>query len=58
LQMLLALSLVGLCLLNGCGGASSTSALPSTTQPVSSTITVTATAGSLQHTTTILLTVN
>jgi hypothetical protein len=51
--LLLALSVVGLSLLNGCGGGSF-----STPQLVTSTVTVTATAGPLQHATTILLTVN
>jgi hypothetical protein len=56
LQMLvlLAVSVVGLCLLNGCGGAT----FSSTQRAVISTVTVTATAGSLQHTTTFSITAN
>jgi hypothetical protein len=50
LQMLLLLAVcgVGLSLLNGCGGGS---------QPTTYTITVNATSGSLQHSTTFSLTV-
>jgi hypothetical protein len=50
------LGTVTLFLLNGCG--SDTSSNGSSTTPVTSTVTVTATAGSLQHTTTLSLTVN
>jgi hypothetical protein len=50
------LGTVTLFLLNGCG--SDTSSHGSSTTPVTSTVTVTATAGSLQHTTTLSLTVN
>jgi Chitobiase/beta-hexosaminidase C-terminal domain len=58
LQMLLLLvaSVAGICLLNGCGGG--TFVVNGTRTPVTSTITVNAAAGSLQHTTTISLTVN
>jgi hypothetical protein len=54
LQMLvlLAVSVAGLSLLTGCGGSSAP------VQPVTSTITVTATSGSLSHSTTFSLTVN
>jgi N-acetylneuraminic acid mutarotase len=55
--VLLAMSGAGLSLLSACGGGSSASG-PPPVQPVTSTITVTATAGSLQHTTTLSLTVN
>jgi hypothetical protein len=55
MMLLLAVGIAGLSLLNGCGGASAT---VSTTQPVLSTVTVTATSGSLTHTTTFSLTVN
>jgi hypothetical protein len=57
LQMLvlLAVSVAGLTLLNGCGGASSTMSAP---PPVTSTVTVTAASGSLQHAGTFSLTVN
>lgn len=51
--LLLAVGIVGLGLFTGCNAASS-----STTQPVTSTVTVTATAGSVQHTSTILLIVD
>jgi hypothetical protein len=56
LQMLLLLSvsLIGLSLLNGCGTQSTPHSTPATT----ATITVTATSGSLQQSTTVLLTVN
>jgi uncharacterized protein YceK len=58
-NLLLALSVTCLSLLNGCGGAASQSGGSSgTSQPVTSTITVTATAGSIQHTTSLSLTVN
>jgi hypothetical protein len=55
LQMLLLLtaSVIGLCLLNGCGGAGA-----SASGPLTSTITVTASAGSLQHTVPVSLMVN
>lgn len=52
--VLLVVSAAGLSLLNGCGGASFNS---TTKSPVTSTVTVTATSGSLQHTTTFALTV-
>ena len=55
LLLLLVVSVTGLCLLNGCGGA--TFASNTTRPPVTATITVTATSGSLQHTTNFLLTV-
>jgi hypothetical protein len=62
LQMLLliAVSLAGLSILNGCGGGGSGSGGSggSTHQPTISTVTVTATSGSLSHTTTFVLTVN
>jgi uncharacterized lipoprotein YajG len=56
LQMLLLLtvSLIGLSLLNACGEQST----PHSTTPTTATITVTATSGSLQQSTTVLLTVN
>jgi hypothetical protein len=53
--LLLAVSAAGICLLNGCGGA--TFAINSNGGSVS-TVTVTATSGSLQHSTTISVTVN
>jgi N-acetylneuraminic acid mutarotase len=53
--MLLAVSMAGLSLLNGCGAASPIVIDP---PPVTSTVTVTATAGSAQHTATFSLTVN
>jgi hypothetical protein len=49
--LLLAVSAAGLSFFTGCSAASST-------QPTTSTVTVTATSGSLTHTTTFLLTVN
>jgi N-acetylneuraminic acid mutarotase len=49
---------VGLSMLNGCGGGASTSAPANTNPPVTSAVTVTATAGSLQYTTTLSLTIN
>ena len=52
--VLLAVGTVGLCLLSGCGGASFTSTLKAFT----STITVTATSGSMQHTTTLSVNMN
>lgn len=57
LQMLalLVVSIAGLTMLSGCGGATFNT---STKTPVTSTITVTATSGSLQHTTTFALTLN
>jgi len=55
LPLLLLLSVVSLVMLNGCGGSSAGSS--SSRQPVASTITVVATSGSLQHTTTFSLTV-
>jgi Pro-kumamolisin, activation domain len=51
LILLLMTGVIGLGLLNGCGGSSKP-------QPTTSTITVTATSGALQQTTTISLTVN
>lgn len=59
LQLLLvfALSVSGLCLLSGCGGVSSSSGLTPPNQSVTSTVTVTATSGSLQHTATFSLTI-
>jgi hypothetical protein len=59
LQMLilLAVSAVGLSLLNGCGSGTSGGSGGST-QPVTSTITVTATSGSLSHTAKFTLTVD
>ena len=53
--LLLAVSMASLGLLNGCGGSSGG---PPPIQPVTSTITVTATSGSLSHSTTFSLTVN
>ena len=53
-MVLVAASVTGLSLLNGCGGQASST----TSTPVSSTVTVTAVAGSLQHATTIFLTLN
>lgn len=55
--LLLAASLAGLGLLNGCGGGSSAGG-SSTSQPTTSTVTVTASSGTLQHTATFTLTVN
>ena len=54
LLLLAAISVASLTALNGCGGASNTVSTP---PPVSSTVTVTATSGSLTHTTTFTLTV-
>jgi hypothetical protein len=51
-RMLLMVGAFALSLLNACGGGGSTPP-----PPVTSTITVTATSGSLQHSTTVLLTV-
>ena len=51
--VLFAVCAVGLSQLNGCAGAS-----PRTRQPVTLTATITATSGSLQHSTTLSLTVN
>lgn len=53
LLLLITVSIAGLSVFTGCGGGSS-----SAPQPLTSTITVIATAGSVQHTTTISLTVN
>jgi sugar lactone lactonase YvrE len=53
--LLLAVSVAGLGLLTGCGEASS---IVSSDPPVTSTVTITATSGSLSHTTTFSLTVN
>lgn len=57
LQMLLilAVSIVALGMLTGCGGSATT---VQQHQPVTSTVTVTATSGSLSHSTTFTLTVN
>lgn len=55
--LLLAASLAGLGLLNGCGGGSSAGG-SSTPQPTTSTVTVTASSGTLQHTAAFTLTVN
>jgi hypothetical protein len=48
----------GLCLLNGCGGGSSSGAPANTTPPATSAVTVTATAGSAKYTTTLSLTIS
>jgi len=53
LQLLLLLCAVSLFMLNGCGGASASSG----GQPIASTITVMATSGAIQRTTTVSLTV-
>jgi hypothetical protein len=50
--LLLIVSAAGLGLVTGCSSA------PVQVHPVTSTITITATSGSLQHTTTFTLTVN
>lgn len=55
--MLLAVGMFGLALLTSCGGTSSVGPSPTSPQPVTSTVTVTATSGSLQHTTTFSLTI-
>ncbi len=59
LQMLLlvAICAIGLSLLSGCGGGGSSGG-PPPIQPVTSTVTITATSGSLTHATTFSLTVN
>ena len=57
LMLLLGVSVAGFGLLSGCGGGSSGSG-SSGTPPVISTVTVTATSGSLAHTATFSLTVN
>jgi hypothetical protein len=57
LFLLLVLSAIGVSLLNGCGGGSPSGG-GTTPQPVSSTVTITAGAGLLQHTTTFSLTVH
>jgi len=54
LILLLVLGFAGLAALSGCG----TSYNPQSVQPVTSTVTVTATSGTLSHTTTFSLTVN
>jgi uncharacterized lipoprotein YajG len=54
MMLLLAVSVAGLSLLNGCAAASS---IVSDPPPVTSTVTVTATGGSAQHTATFSLTV-
>ena len=51
--LLLAVSVVGMGLLNGCGASS----VVTSSQPVSSTVTVTAASGSLSHTAIFSLTV-
>ena len=56
--VLLAVSMSGLSLLSACGGGDSGSGGGGGSHPVTSTITVAATSGSLQHTATISLTVN
>ena len=58
--LLLAVSVVGFGLLTSCGGGGSTSSGGGGggSQPVTSTVTVTATSGSLSHTTSFTLTVN
>jgi hypothetical protein len=56
--MLLAVCFVGLGLLSGCGGSSAGTSTPPPVQPVTSTVTVTATSGALSHTATFALTVN
>jgi len=55
--LLLAVGCAGLYVLNGCGSGSSGGGSPPV-QPVTSTVTVTATSGSIQQTTTFSLTVN
>jgi hypothetical protein len=55
--VLLAVGLAGLGAVGGCGGASSVGG-GGGTQPVTSTVTVTATSGALQQTATFALTVN
>jgi hypothetical protein len=55
LLLLLGVSLTGLGLLSACGSSNSG---PTGPQPVTSTVTVTATSGSLVHTTTFSITVN
>ena len=55
--MLLAASLIGLALFTGCVKPLSKSSSPGNSQPTTSTVTVTATSGSLQHATTFSLTV-
>jgi N-acetylneuraminic acid mutarotase len=57
-MLLLAASLAGLGLLNGCGGGGSSAGGSSTPQSTTSTVTVTASSGTLQHTATFTLTVN
>jgi N-acetylneuraminic acid mutarotase len=52
--LLLAVSVVGMGLLNGCGA----SPVVTSSEPVTSTVTVTATSGSLSHTATFSLTIN
>jgi hypothetical protein len=53
---MLVVFVAGLSLLNGCGGGSSTSAPAN--PPVTSAVTVTATAGSVKYTTTLSLTIS
>jgi hypothetical protein len=56
--LLLTAMAAGLSLLDACGGGGSSSSGPPPVQPVTSTVTVTATSGALQQTTTFSLTVN
>jgi len=58
LVVLLAVSAAGLVLVSACGGGGSGGSGPPPIQPVTSTITVTATSGTLQSTTTFSLTVD
>ncbi len=58
ISLLIAVGVAGLSMLNGCGSKTIPSMSPVATQPVTSRVTVTATAGSLQHSTTFSLTVN
>jgi hypothetical protein len=55
LLLMMTSTAVGLSLLNGCGASNSA---VTQRQPVTSTVTITATAGSTQHTTIFSLTVN
>ncbi|HUO28080.1 MAG TPA: immunoglobulin domain-containing protein, partial [Bryobacteraceae bacterium] len=55
--LLLVVSLSGLALLTSCGGSSSSQISPNNPQSLTSTVTVTASSGSLQQTTTFSLTV-
>jgi hypothetical protein len=59
LLLLVVVSVVGLGAINGCGGGGGSSGGSSTpTQPTTSTVTITATSGALQHSITFTLTVN